>query len=268
MHATHTAPRPSTGASTGFQLSGSAAERYEAAVGAFMLPWAAHLIDQVHLSQGERVLDLACGTGFVGRLAAARVGRHGEVTGLDVNPAMVAEARQVTGLEIVESSAEATGLPPAAFDVVLCQQGLQYFSDAAAVIDESMRLLRPNGRVAMSVWAGFERNPFRVAQLRAMASHLNPRTSTPTSAPLSPRWAGWTASRDCSATRACVTSRCASTSSTSCFRRCESTFRGSSRRHRGLRPSPSSRTPSVPKPSATWKPLEFRSPRAAASQFP
>jgi ubiquinone/menaquinone biosynthesis C-methylase UbiE len=156
----------------GFQLADGAARRYERAVGEFMLAWSADLIERVAPERGERILDLACGTGFVARLAAAAVGNVDDVIGVDINPSMVAEARRVTALRIVEAPAEATGLPDESFDVVFCQQGLQYVSDPAAVLRETARLLRPGGRVAMSVWAGFERNPFRRAQLASMAAHL------------------------------------------------------------------------------------------------
>ena len=73
------------------------AENYERffvpAIGA---PVAADLIEIAALRPGERVLDVACGTGVVTRLAAARVGNSGSIVGLDVNPGMLAVARSVT----------------------------------------------------------------------------------------------------------------------------------------------------------------------------
>jgi ubiquinone/menaquinone biosynthesis C-methylase UbiE len=157
---------------SGFQVAGTAAERYEQAVAEFMLAWSDDLVETAAVGVGERVVDLACGTGFVSRIAATRVGAPGRVVGVDVNPHMVAEARRVTGLEIVEASAESTGLPDADWDVVLCQQGLQYFPEPDSVLREAHRLLQPRGRIAVSVWSDFDANPFRVGQLAAMSMHL------------------------------------------------------------------------------------------------
>ena len=111
--------------------SGSAPENYERyfvpAIGA---PFAADLIESAGLSPGDRVLDVACGTGIVARLAAPRVGPTGRVTGLDLNPGMLAVAASVTPPEMAidwrEANAEAIPLPDEAFDVVFCQFGLQF----------------------------------------------------------------------------------------------------------------------------------------------
>src|SRR3546814_6159009 len=77
------------------------------------------------LREGERVLDVACGTGVVTRLASEQVGATGAVSGLDVNPGMLAVARAATpegmSIEWHEANAEAMPLPDASFDVVLCQ---------------------------------------------------------------------------------------------------------------------------------------------------
>jgi ubiquinone/menaquinone biosynthesis C-methylase UbiE len=73
---------------SGYQVSGNAAENYERVVSAFMLPWAQDLVRQGQLTTGERVLDLACGTGFVARTAAKVVGTE-HVVGVDVNPMML-----------------------------------------------------------------------------------------------------------------------------------------------------------------------------------
>ena len=155
-------------------MSENADENIEQMAAAVMLPWAENLVASVNLTAGERVLDLACGTAVVGRTAAPIVGAEGAVIGVDLNPQMVAVARSVTGLDVREASADATGLDSDSFDVVLCQQGLQYFPDPGAALRESIRCLRHGGRASFSVWAGFTENPFIAGQIDALRDHLPP----------------------------------------------------------------------------------------------
>ena len=114
-------------------------------------PFAEDLIAEAALHPGERVLDVACGTGVVARLAAERVGPSGTVAALDLNPAMLAVARSVpssgAAIRWYETSAESIPLPDSAFDVVLCQLGLQFVADKSAALREMRRVLAPGGRV-------------------------------------------------------------------------------------------------------------------------
>ena len=143
-----------------FQLSGEAAERYERCGARYILgPCAPSLVDAARLSAGERVLDVACGTGVVTRIAAERVGFAGGVVGVDLNPGMIAVARSLPApngapIEWLERSALELGLEDASFDVVLCQQGLQFFPDKALALREMRRVLDRGGRLALSVWRG------------------------------------------------------------------------------------------------------------------
>jgi ubiquinone/menaquinone biosynthesis C-methylase UbiE len=116
-------------------------------------PVAADLLEAARLQPGERVLDVACGTGVVTRLAAERVGASGAVAGLDVTPAMLAVARRESppGVRWYEASAESMPLPDASFDVVLCQMGLQFVADKPAALREMRRVLAPGGRALLSV---------------------------------------------------------------------------------------------------------------------
>lgn len=117
-------------------------------------PFAEDLIADAALRPGERVLDVACGTGVVARLAAERVLPNGTVAALDLNPAMLSVARSVpsTGAAIrwYETSAESIPLPDDAFDVVLCQLGLQFVADKRAALREMHRVLAPGGRVLVT----------------------------------------------------------------------------------------------------------------------
>ena len=118
-------------------------------------PLATDLIRLAALRPGERVLDVACGTGVVARLAAQQVGATGTVAGLDVNPGMLAVARSANPpgmtIEWHEASAEAMPLPDASCDVVLCQMGLQFVPDKPAALREMRRVLVRGGRLILNV---------------------------------------------------------------------------------------------------------------------
>jgi ubiquinone/menaquinone biosynthesis C-methylase UbiE len=111
------------------------AETYEQYfVPAMFIPWATILLRYASPQPGERVLDVACGTGIVARLAAPLVGSNGQVVALDINSAMLAVARTLpapSGATIhwQEGNAMALPSPDDAFDVVLCQHGLQFVPD-------------------------------------------------------------------------------------------------------------------------------------------
>jgi ubiquinone/menaquinone biosynthesis C-methylase UbiE len=165
-----------------WQLRGNAAELYERYVVPYLLgPWAPELVELAALRPGERVLDLACGTGVVARLAAAKVGTTGHVTGLDLNAGMLAVARSLpplpgTSITWVEGSAVALDLPDAAFDVIVCQQGFQFFPDQPAALREMHRVLVPGGRVLLSVWKSA--GPYNTAVGEALERHVDAETAT------------------------------------------------------------------------------------------
>lgn len=166
---------------SGFQVSGNAAELYERyAVAYFIGPWAPGLVVAAALQPGERVLDVACGTGVVARIAAAKLGPTGHVTGLDINAGMLTVARSLPWLRgasiaWVEGSAVAMDLPDASFQVVLCQQGLQFFPDKLAALREMHRVLVPGGRVLLSVWKST--GPYNIAVGDALEQHVSMETA-------------------------------------------------------------------------------------------
>jgi ubiquinone/menaquinone biosynthesis C-methylase UbiE len=140
---------------SGHLSGGSIAEDYERDfVPPIGGPFARDLVTEAALSPGERVLDVACGTGVVARLAAEAVGRSGTVAALDPNPEMLSVARSIptSGAEIrwYESRAESIPLPDNRFDFVFCQLGLQFVADKLAAIREMHRVLAPGGRVLVS----------------------------------------------------------------------------------------------------------------------
>ena len=115
----------------------------------------------------ERVLDVACGTGIVTKQV-----RAARVVGLDINPAMLAIARETEGVEWVEGSGTAMPLSDSSFDVVLCQQGLQFFPDRAAGAREMRRVLAPGGRAVVACWLAADHQAFFGVVVRAQAKLL------------------------------------------------------------------------------------------------
>ena len=140
-------------------------------------PFGADLVNDAKLESGDRVLDVACGTGIIARLAAERVGLTGKVAGLDVNAAMLDIARSLrTPIPVkwYETSAESVPLPDESFDVVFCGLGLQFFNDKAAALREMHRVLKPGGRVFISTPMP---NSFFNVLDRAIARHVSEEAS-------------------------------------------------------------------------------------------
>ena len=134
-------------------------------VPALFAPVAEQMAAGTALPPQARVLDIACGTGVVARTVADRLQGQGQITGLDLNPAMLRVARRrsdAAGLEIdwVQGDAQTLPFPDAAFDLVFCQQGIQFFPDRAGAVAEMHRVLAPGGEVAVACWRGLARNPF------------------------------------------------------------------------------------------------------------
>jgi ubiquinone/menaquinone biosynthesis C-methylase UbiE len=140
-------------------------------------PWAERLLQSARPKLGERVLDVATGTGVVARLTRPQVGAGGSVTGIDVSEHMLAVARTCAdheGLDIEwnEGAAETLPLPDARFDLATCQFGLMFFEDRSAALSEMRRVLVPGGRVALNVFQEIERHPFYVALDGAIQKRL------------------------------------------------------------------------------------------------
>ena len=129
-------------------------------------PFAEVLLDAVGVAPGLAVLDLACGPGTVSRRVAARLGPEGRVTGSDLSPAMLEVAAGKPALDqgapitYRQCPADDLDVPDGAFDVVLCQQGLQFFPDRLGALAEMRRALKPDGRAGVAVWCAIEECPF------------------------------------------------------------------------------------------------------------
>jgi SAM-dependent methyltransferase len=138
----------------------------------------ARLLDLASPQQGERVLELACGSGGVGIAAAARVGAAGEVVLSDVAPSMTTiAAGRVEELGLTNVSTRVLDLeeidePDESFDVVVCREGIMLVVDPVRAAREIRRVLRPGGRVALSVWGPRARNPWLGVVFDSVSSEL------------------------------------------------------------------------------------------------
>jgi ubiquinone/menaquinone biosynthesis C-methylase UbiE len=143
-------------------------------VGPLFRPWAELTLDAVALASGDRVLDIACGTGIVARMAKERLGEAGGVVGIDISPAMLAVARSVApGIDWREGNADALPLQEGEqFDPVVCQQGLQFFADKAAAAAQMRRALAKGGRLAVTTWRSDDEIPFLRELRRVAERHL------------------------------------------------------------------------------------------------
>jgi ubiquinone/menaquinone biosynthesis C-methylase UbiE len=169
---------------SGWQLaSGSVAEASERyLMSTFGYAWTQALIQLAAPHEGDRMLDVACGTGPVARYAAPLVGPTGRVVGLDLNSGMLNTARAMPIAEGItiewrEGNATALPFPNASFDVVCCQQGLQFFPDRPSALREMHRVLAPNGRLGLAVWRGLEHQPFYAALTEALEHYVSSETA-------------------------------------------------------------------------------------------
>lgn len=160
------------------RYSGTAAETYQRYfVPTIATAVAGDLLDAAALQPGERVVDLACGTGLIARLAAEQVGSSGSVIGVDLAADMIDVARSVPApdgatIDWQQSPAESLALPDASCDVVLCQMGLMFFDDKPAALAQARRVLTPGGRLALNAPGTIQR-PFEIMD-EGLARHISP----------------------------------------------------------------------------------------------
>jgi ubiquinone/menaquinone biosynthesis C-methylase UbiE len=128
-------------------------------------PWAEAVINRAGGLNGQRILDVATGTGIGARLAALAAGPSGHVTGVDIDPLALEVAARSTKapttapINWIEASAAAMPLQAASCETAFCLEGLQFFPDRVAALAEIRRVLVPHGRLFASCWAALADNP-------------------------------------------------------------------------------------------------------------
>lgn len=141
-------------------------------VPALFAQWGDVVADAALIAAGQRVLDVACGTGVLAGVVAQRVGTAGYVVGLDANPQMLEVARTKRhNVQWIDGRAERLPFADGDFDAVVSQFGLMFFDDRAAALREVMRVLRPGGRLAVAVCDAIENSP-GYARLAALLQRL------------------------------------------------------------------------------------------------
>jgi len=127
------------------------------------------LLDAARVEMGLRVLDLACGPGFV---AGAARGRGALVTGLDFSAAMIALARAAhPGIRFEEGDAEALPFAEGSFDTVVANFGIHHVPDPVRALSEARRVLRPGGRIAFTSWVAPAENIAWKLLFEAISAH-------------------------------------------------------------------------------------------------
>jgi SAM-dependent methyltransferase len=143
------------------ELKNTASYYEKLMVPALFESWAERVLDEADIEPGDRILDVACGTGIVARTAIKRTDSNGiSVTGLDPNPGMLAVAESNTsGPEWKEGVAEELPYRDESFDVVVSQFGLMFFRDRPESLREMYRVLAPGGRLVVAVFDSLDKNP-------------------------------------------------------------------------------------------------------------
>jgi ubiquinone/menaquinone biosynthesis C-methylase UbiE len=142
-----------------FQLSDKAAEIYETqSVSSMFRSLAEKTIDLSTIDSDDVILDVACGTGIIGRVIHSKFPQIQRLVGTDLNHGMLEVAKKVTStnsknFEWYKSDVTDMPFSDKSFTLIFCQQGLQFFPNKSAALLEIFRILKPRGRLVLTVWS-------------------------------------------------------------------------------------------------------------------
>src|SRR5262245_51602811 len=167
------------------QVITSAAEIYDQFfVPALFQEWTSRVADAAGIRKGNRVLDVACGTGVLTRTVLERVGPAGSVVGLDVNDNMLSVAKaKASAIEWQKGNAERLPFESDSFDAIVSQFALMFFQDPKAALLEMSRVLRPGGSVAVAVWSTLSDSPGYAAMTELLRRLFGNETAAALEAP-------------------------------------------------------------------------------------
>jgi len=157
----------------------------------FFLPalfqdWPPQVAEAASITRGDRVLDVACGTGVLALFLRDCVQPGGSVVGVDINEGMLAVARRkASDIEWVNAPAEALPFPDARFEAVVSQFGLMFFTDRRGALREMARVLTPGGRLAVAVWDTLDHTPGYAAMAALLHRLFGAETAASLQAPYS-----------------------------------------------------------------------------------
>jgi ubiquinone/menaquinone biosynthesis C-methylase UbiE len=160
------------------------AETYDTyLVPAIFEPWSRDLIKRAQVFKGDRVLDVACGTGIV---ACRIAGTGAAVTAIDSSAEYLERAKlraseEGVGVKWLEGTAEALPFRQPAFDLVTCQHGLQFFGDRVLALREMRRVIAPGGRAVIATWGAMEKQGPYAALDDLVHARTGKRRTEPTS---------------------------------------------------------------------------------------
>lgn len=160
-----------------YQLTNKAAKVYEKQkVNAIFRPLAEATLKEAPISEDDSVLDIACGTGIVVRCIAEQYSMRSPLVGVDLNEGMIDVAKKLTKSEkqVFEwHRSDVNKLPfdDHSFTIAFCQQGLQFFPEKVKALTEIRRVMKPDGRLFVTVWSGI--SPFFLALADALGEHIN-----------------------------------------------------------------------------------------------
>jgi ubiquinone/menaquinone biosynthesis C-methylase UbiE len=126
--------------------------------GRFYIPIAQRLIEVANLQRGQKILDVATGTGIVALAAAKKVGASSKIIGVDISVGMLSNAKQkladsgLQNIEFIEADAELINFEENSFDIILCSLAICYLTNIPASLQKWHGFLKPGGKLVFNAW--------------------------------------------------------------------------------------------------------------------